>query len=125
MLGDINMGSMLNGGKDPELDYLATSGMARSFKNMLEIQVALQLLVGKGIISREEVEDMRKIVKHHNKEIVEAIDRCNARLERLEKAINFNDTMDKVANNTATESEKKAAMDYLDEIQKRRSGGDS
>ena len=39
--------------------------------------------------------------------------------------INFNDTMDKVANNTATESEKNAAMDYLDEIQKRRSGGDS
>lgn len=122
---DINMGSILNGGKDPELDYLATSGMARSFKNMLELQVVLQLLVGKGIISREEVEDMRKIVKHHNKDIVAVIDRCNARLERLEKTINFNNTMAKVEDGTATESDKKAAMDFLDEIERRRSGGDS
>ena len=125
MRGDINIGSVFNGGKDPGLEYHAISGTAQAMQNMLEIQVILQILVGKGIISREEVEDMRKIVKHHNKETVKAIDHCASRLERLEKTIGFNDTMAKVANGTATESDKKAAMDYLDEIKKHKSGGDS
>ena len=124
MHGDINLGSVFNGGKDPGLEYHAISGTAQAMQNMLEIQVVLQLLVGKRIISREEVEDMRKIVKRNNKDVVKAIESCKARLESLERTISFNDTMTKVANGTATESDKKAAMDYLDEIKQRRSGGD-
>ena len=125
MHGDINLGSVFNGGKDPGLEYHAISGTAQAMRNMLENQVILQLLVNKGIISREEVEDMRKIVNYHNKDVVKAIESCKARLESLEKTINFNDTMAKVANGTATEFDKKAAMDYLDEIKQRKSGGDS
>ena len=124
MRGDINIGSVFNGGKDPGLEYHAISGTAQAMRNMLESQVILQLLVNKGIISREEVEDMRKIVNYHNKDVVKAIESCKARLESLEKTISFNDTMTKVANGTATESDKKAAMDYLDEIKKHKSGGD-
>lgn len=114
---NVDLGNVFAGTSDTTLDYIATSGLMQAAHNAINIQVILQLLVGKGIITRDEVNDMREIVSRNCPENAQFIKDCQARLNRIDEAISFQNTFKDVLSGKDISQEKRKEMnDYLDKI---------
>lgn len=82
---------------------LAQEGM---MLNKINIQTILQLLIEKGIVTREEVAAKREYIGSQPI-YSRMLDRIQALQRENQENINFSETFNKVLNKTATEEERK------------------
>lgn len=90
---------------------LAQEGMVF---NKINIQTILQLLVEKGIVTREEVAVKREYVGKQPR-YSELLDGIQKLKQENQENINFSEALQKVFNGTATDEERKYASNKLED----------
>lgn len=93
---------------------LAQEGM---LLNRINIQTILQLLVEKGIITREEVDQKREYVGRQSV-YKNSLDAIHEMQQRNNKNIRFNKIWERVINNTASDEEREYVLKELDNFTK-------
>lgn len=103
------------GGIEPDKEKYFLSNVATSIEALVNTQVILQLLVKKGIFTREEVEARRMLIMAQPK-YAQMISVLQNRLEIIEYGDKFEEIFKKKLNGTATDEEEKWLREQVDQM---------